>query len=72
MEWDEFDEDGDLPSGMCAGSDSGSVASSTIAKEAKREAYRKLLKKEPIHKKKESSSDYGSRDYGEGGATGGR
>ena len=57
---------------MFTGSYYGAVASSTIAKEAKRAADRKLSKKEPIHKKKESSSDYGSRDYGEGGATGGR
>ena len=32
--WDEFDEDRDLPSRMCSGSDSGSVASSTISKGA--------------------------------------
>ena len=39
---------------MCAGSDSGSVASATIAKGTK-----------------EYFSDDGSRDYGEGGDTGG-
>ena len=39
---------------MCDVSDSGAVASATIAKGAK-----------------ESFSDDGSRDYGEGGATGG-
>ena len=53
-EWDEVDEDGELPDGMCAGSYYGAVASATIAKGAK-----------------ESFSDDGSRDYGEGGATGG-
>ena len=34
-EWDEVDEDGDFPSGICDGSDSGAVASSTISKGAK-------------------------------------
>ena len=33
--WDEVDEDGDLPAGMCAGSDSGAVASASISKGAK-------------------------------------
>ena len=41
-EWDEVDEDGELPAGICAGSDSGSVASANIAKGANREAARKL------------------------------
>ena len=49
----EVDEEKELPAGMCDGSDSGAVASATIAKGAK-----------------ESLSDDGSRDYGEGGATG--
>ena len=70
-EWDEVDGDGELPAGMCAGSNSGAVSSATISKGAKRAAARKFSKKEPIHKKKESSSDNVSRDYGEGGATGG-
>ena len=34
-EWYEVDEDGELPAGMCDGSDYGSVASATIAKGAK-------------------------------------
>ena len=34
-EWYEVDEDGELPSGMCVGSDSGAVASATISKGAK-------------------------------------
>ena len=34
-EFNEVDEDGELPAGMCAGSDSGAVSSSTIAKGAK-------------------------------------
>ena len=56
---------------MCAGSNYRAVASATIAKGAKRAAAQKLSKKEPIRNKKESSSDNVSRDYGEGGATGG-
>ena len=56
---------------MCAGSNYRAVASSTIAKGSKREAARNLSKKEPIRKEKEYSSDNGSRDYFEGGATGG-
>ena len=52
-EWDGVYKDREFPSGMCAGSDYGAVASATISKGAN-----------------ESFSDDGSRDYGEGGATG--
>ena len=52
-EWDEVDEDGELPADMCAGSDSGAVESATISKGGN-----------------EYFSDHGSREYGEGVATG--
>ena len=53
-EWEEVDKDREFHAGMCAGSNSGSLASATIAKGAK-----------------ESFSDYGSREYGGVGSTGG-
>ena len=43
-EWDEVDEDGELPAGMCAGSDYGAVASATISKEAKMAASKNISK----------------------------
>ena len=55
---------------MCVGSNYRAVASATIAKGSKREEAWNLSKKEPIRKEKEYSSDNGSRDYYEGGATG--
>ena len=51
-EWVEVDEDRKLPSGICAGSYSGTSASDTISKGAKRSAARNISKKEPIRKKK--------------------
>ena len=70
-EWDEVDEYGEFPPGMCAGSDSGSVSPTTITKGAKMVEAQNISKKEPIHKRKEPSSDDEIRDYGEGGDKGG-